>query len=307
VTVALNAALTVNERTRRLLDGSVAPEGVAFNVIPLSPGDMFYRQLKFAEFDVSELSLASLVIATAAGPTPWLALPVFTTREFFHTGILVRADSTLRSPADLKHRRVGVLEYQQTAVVWIRGALQHEFGVRDVDVEWFMERAPERSHGGATGFAPPDGVRLTYVAPETSLGAMLEAGEIDAILFYPSLGDAIDARANGRGNVHARTLFADPASEARRYAAATGLHPLNHCVVVRRSLAQAHPWLAERLYDAFVAANDPAEPFVYGLDATRRELETLVGYLYEQRLIPRVLALDEIFAPAFTTPEGMLR
>lgn len=296
----LTAALTPGPRTAALLDGSVQPDGVWLRAAALTPGDMFARQLKFREFDVSELSLSSLLIATARGARDWVALPVFATREFFHTGILVRDDEAIRVPGDLRGKRLGVLEYQQTSVVWIRGILEHEFGVRDVDVEWFMERAPERSHGGATGFAPPPGVRLSYVPPETSLGEMLEAGEIDAILFYPQIVDAIDRRANGRpAALRVRPLFADPAAEARRYLAKTGIVPMNHCVVLRRSLAERDPSLAERVYRAFVAARPAGEavpdPGVYGFAGSRLALETLTRYLYEQRLTERLVALDEVF------------
>ena len=100
--------------------------------------------------------MSSLVIATSRGPTPWVALPVFTTREFFHTRILVRADAGIAAPADLRGKRVGVPEYQQTAAIWARGVLENEFGVAPREMELFMERG-DKSHGGATGFKPPPG------------------------------------------------------------------------------------------------------------------------------------------------------
>jgi 4,5-dihydroxyphthalate decarboxylase len=301
--VDLTVALTPGPRTQALLNGTVGVEGARLVATALTPGDMFLRQLKYREFDVSELSLSSLTIAIARGARDWLAIPVFATREVFHAGILVRDDGSVQRPEDLRGKRVGVLEYQQTSVVWIRGALQHEFGVRDVDVEWFMERAPETSHGGATGFAAPPGVRLNTVPPETSLGAMLEAGEIDAILFYPQVIDQIDRRANGRGSgLRVRTLFPDPAAEARRYVAKTGILPINHCVVVRRSLAERDPSLPGRLLQAFIAARPANEVVpdasVYGLDAARLALETLARYVHEQRLVDRIVGLDELFGAA---------
>jgi 4,5-dihydroxyphthalate decarboxylase len=205
--IEVRSAFVENERTRKILDGTVCDDRIALNPIALAPGEMFLRQLKYAEFDVSELSLSSLMIASLRGPSAWWALPIFTTRQFFHTGILVREDSPIAHPEDLRGRRVGVLEYQQTAAVWIRGALQHEFGIRDVDLDWFMERRPAASHGGATGFTPPEGVRLTYVPSESSLAAMLMDRTIDAILFYPPEVDGVDRRSDGaRRRLRTRTL-----------------------------------------------------------------------------------------------------
>ena len=144
----LSLALSDNENTRPLLDGAVTAEGIRLIPTAVHPSEMFWRQLKFGEFDVSEMSMSSLLIATARGPTPWVALPVFTSREFFQTWTRVRADAGISKPADLRGKRVGVPEYQQTAAIWSRGILQHEFGVHAREIEWFMERNPDKSHGG---------------------------------------------------------------------------------------------------------------------------------------------------------------
>jgi 4,5-dihydroxyphthalate decarboxylase len=302
----VSAAFIDNPRTHALLRGAVAVHGLDWTVAAVSPGDLFYRQLKFAQYDISELSMASYAIALASGNETWIGMPVFTSREFFHAGILVRADSAFHAPADLRGRRVGVLEYQQTSVVWIRGILQHHYGVDPRELDWYMERRPENSHGGATGFTPPDGIRLQYVDVDTSLAAMLMDGRIDAILFYPALGDAIDAKPEEhRAALRARTLFADPAAEGRRYFAATGIRPINHGVVVRRSLVRERPEIVAAAYAALVASRDagadPAE-FPYGIEANRVALETLTAYLHEQDLTPRRLTLDELFVPESEWP-----
>ncbi len=174
--LALSIALSDNPNTRPLIDGRIAPEGISLTPTALHPSEMFWRQLRFAEFDVSEMSMSSLLIATARAPTPWLALPVFTTREFFHTRILVRADAGIARPRDLKGKRVGVPEYQQTAAIWGRGILEHEFGVPPRDMEFFMERVADRSHGGATGFKPPPGVTVRQIPLEQNIGEMLVNG-----------------------------------------------------------------------------------------------------------------------------------
>jgi 4,5-dihydroxyphthalate decarboxylase len=141
----LSIALSDNPNTRPLIDGIVSAEGIDLTATSLHPSEMFWRQLRFAEFDVSEMSMSSLLISTARSPTPWVALPVFTTREFFHTRILVRADAGIAAPADLRGKRVGVPEYQQTAAIWGRGVLENEFGVRPHDMEFFMERVAAKA------------------------------------------------------------------------------------------------------------------------------------------------------------------
>ena len=120
--VELSVALSRNARTAPILDGRVQPEGVRLVPSVVYPSEMFWRQLKFGDFDVSEMSLATLAIATAHAPTEWVGIPVFTYRDFFHTRILVRADAGIATPADLRGKRVGVPEYQQTSAIWARGS-----------------------------------------------------------------------------------------------------------------------------------------------------------------------------------------
>jgi len=322
----LSAALTINDRTRPILDGRVTLDDFDLITTGLFPSVLFWRQLKFSEFDVSEMSLSSLTIATSHGPTEWAAIPVFPTRVFFHTDMIVRADAGIAVPADLRGKRVGVPEYQQTRAVWVRGALQHEYGVAPHEIRWFMERTPEISHGGSTGFAAPPGIDLTYVPPDKDLGSMLLSGELDAAVHHFSSKTLVDrALTDLTGRAEVRHLFGDTAAEAARYYAATGIYPINHCVVIRRALAQRHPELVLPLYQAFAQAKAlvdarrdallaparetgvlPAEartalahdPLAYGIRQPRGVLETLTAYLVEQGLTKRRVALDEIFLPA---------
>jgi 4,5-dihydroxyphthalate decarboxylase len=325
--LSLSAAFSGNPMTAALHDGTVTPEGVSWTVSTLHPSEMFWRQLRFAEFDVSEMSLSSLAISVSKGDRSWVALPVFTTRRFFHTAIMVRADAGIDEPRQLAGKRVGVPEYQQTAAVWSRGALQHEFGVLPRDMHWFMERPPERSHGGATSFAPPEGVELEYIPPPESIGDLLASGQLDAALVYIAADNLVDRTRTAAAEIgRVRTLFADPLAEGIRYYQATGLLPVNHCVVIRASLAEQHPWLALNIVGAFVRAKDRAaralaellgpyrqiggipagvaaevasmDPLPYGVAGQRKTLETLMTYLGEQELAPRPVGLEELFAPS---------
>jgi 4,5-dihydroxyphthalate decarboxylase len=321
----LSIALSRNPRTQPLLDGQIVPEGLRLFGTALHGSEMFWRQLKFSEFDVSDMSLSSLMAATVrGGQTEWVALPIFTMRMFFHTGVLVRSDSGIEKPADLHGKRVGVPEYQQTAALWTRGILHDEYGVEPTKIKWFMERPPEQSHGGATGFTPPPGVDLQYISRDTNIGEMLLRGELDATLLYLNTANLVDrSRADLSSSTAVRTLFPDPKAEAHRFFAKTGIYPINHAIVVRRTLLEKHPWIALNLYEAFarakaalvveqerlleqffacgvldetVRATLTRDPLAYGMRAARPVLETITRYSFEQGLTKRRIGLEEIFA-----------
>jgi len=325
-TLTLSIALSDNERTRPLTQGRVKAQGVRLIPTVVHPSEMFWRQLKYADFDISEMSLSSLFIATARGDRNWVALPIFTSRTFFHTNILVRTDRGIVSPADLRGKRVGVPEYQQTAALWSRGILEHEFGVKASEIEWFMERGVEKSHGGATGFKPPEGVRLNQIPPTTNIGEMLVNGQLDATLLYITNRNLVDRSTIDLGSVDViRPLFPDRQAETARYFAKTGIYPMNHTVVIRRELYERHPWLALNIYHAFVEAKKigerdaaemlvswfdtglldaagqsalKADPKAYGIKATRNVLETISMYVHEQGLTDRRVGVEELFAPS---------
>src|SRR5258708_6592136 len=131
-------------------------------------------------------------MARSKGDDGWVGLRILTTRKFFHAEILVRKDSGIDRPGDLKGRRVGVPEYQQTAALWTRGVLEHEFGVAPKDMQFWMERAPTHSHRGAVGFAPPPGVTIHQIPPEKSIGSMMLSGELDAAIHYIVHANLVD-------------------------------------------------------------------------------------------------------------------
>ncbi|MFI6350295.1 ABC transporter substrate-binding protein [Streptomyces sp. NPDC050560] len=323
---ALQVSLALNPGplTRPLLDGETTAEGVEWAATALHPSEMFWRQLHFGDFDISEMSLASLLQAVAKGERDWVGLPVFTTRHLCHTDIIVRTDAGIESPADLAGRRVGVPEYQQTSAVWSRGVLADEHGVDPAGIAWHMERGGDTSHAAGTGFTPPEGVRIEQIPPSESIGSLLAAGELDASLLYLSDGNLID-RSPGRATLgtRVRRLF-DPAAETARYLRTAGFRHATHCVVIRAELADAHPWLALNLYAAFerakrlvaeraAAALAPWTPVLPGAADTRRDLAatdpwpsgvagqrdmlaTLCRYAHDQGLTQRLVDPGELFA-----------
>ena len=255
----LSLGTAANPRTWPILDGTIKPEGIDLVPTVMHPSEMFWRQLRFAEFDVSEMSMSSLMMARANGDERWVGLPIFTTRKFFHTEIMVRRDSGIEKPADLKGRRVGVPEYQQTAALWARGILQHEFGVSQTEMEFWMERVPSHSHAGATAFKPPPGVTIHQIPIEKSIGSMMVSGELEAVIHYIRHDNLVDrSKVDLANHPDIKTIFPDPVAEGVRYFRKTGIYPINHGMVVKREIVEKHPWVVLNLYRAYEKANEVA-------------------------------------------------
>lgn len=324
--IQLSLICSDNDRTRPIIDGTIKPDGIDWTVTVAHPSEIFWRQLHHAEFDISEMSMSSLLMATAHGDERWVGLPVFTSRRFFHTGVLVRNDRGIDSPADLKGKKMGVPEYQQTAALWSRAALQHVYGVAAQDMDWYMERNPEMSHGGATGFNPPPGVKLQYIPVEENIGTYMQSGEIDATLLYIRGGNLVDrSTADLDKDPHVRRLFPDARAEGISYYQKTGFYPINHGMVVKREVYEKHPWVPINIFNAMQKAKDMVnarakelaapyaelgmvggdqaralssfDPFPYGVVANRDILGAIAQFSHEQGLTPRVLSLDEVFVP----------
>lgn len=330
--VQLSLITATNERVAALLDGTVRVEGVDLVCTNSHPSETFWRQLKFGEFEASEMSLSSLLIAKSRGHD-MVAIPVFATRRFMHCQLHYHKDSGVRAPGDLSGKRLGVGEYQQTASLWMRGTLEHDFGVSQYDVDWYMERTEELSHGGATGFEPPEGIRFHRIPKDKSLASMLVSNEIDAASLLGSFGgekNVIDRSTTIRAREgdwsKVKPLFPDLMEEGKRFFGAHGFVPANHCYVIRGDVYRKNPWIAFNLFSAFTKAKDhwyrqlpgrlPSDlffgpqylaqtrsilgddPFPYGIKANKGMLQTLIDYSFEQKLTPRKLTIEEIFAPA---------
>lgn len=326
----LSFAVERSERTQPLIDGTVQPEGIELVPIVADPSEIFWRQLKFQEFEISALSFSSYMIVKSQG-ADMMAVPVFPARRFMHTQLFVHADAGIKEPADLVGKRIGVGEYQQTAALWTRRTLEHDFGVSQYKVHWFMERAEELSHGGATGFTPPKGISFQRIPPEKSLASMLLNHELDAGPVHRALqkgSNIIDRSTHNRGAggdwSKIKPLFPDIITEGARFFKAHGYVPASHTYVIRGDVQEKYPWVAFSLYDAFVRAKEAArdrltqdipsglifgaqylaqtrkllgdDPFPYGVAANRQMIETLIEASYEQGLTARKLEVGELFA-----------
>jgi 4,5-dihydroxyphthalate decarboxylase len=276
------------------------------------------------------MSMSSYLIARSRG-ADMIALPVFPSRRFFHAELSYHIDSGVKEPGDLLGKRIGVGEYQQTAALWARGVLDHDFGVSQYKVDWYMERTDELSHGGATGFTPPPGISFHRIPPDKSMATMLVHHEIDAAPISGHLSRAvnvIDRSTHLRGSEgdwsKVKALFPDEIAEAKRFFTKYGFVPVNHTYIIRGDVHRAHPGVAVKLYDAFVQAKAQAmqtleeripaalmfgreylamtrnilgdDPFPYGIKTNRAMLDTIIGYSHEQGLTPRKMKIEELFA-----------
>ncbi len=324
--IDLTLSMADYDRTRALIDGSVRPERINLRYLVSPPSETFWRMLKFNEYDASEMSLSSFLIAKSQGRA-WTAIPVFPFRSFFHTMIFVRDDSAIKDPADLKGKRFGLTEYQVTAAVWMRGVLQHEFDVNPATMMWYVERKPQLSHGGETGFRPPGGVLIEQIPESESLASLLLAGKIDAVLPspYPGMKSTLnktDYLQLSRSR-KVRPLFADPIGEGVRYFRKHGFSHINHTTIIQKGILEKHPWVASSLFSAFKEAKQKCyenidyllrsslmfafphfenqkkifgeDPYPYGIGINRNALQTLIRYSFEQGLIRATVELDALF------------
>ena len=323
----LSFAMTPYDRVMALITGDVKPDGITleYEGMPGKVPGVFYDQVKFGRYDLSEFSFSEFLHARPQG-LPYRMLPIFHNRSFSYTWIIVRSESGIRvnHPEDLRGKRIGTGDYHQTAALWTRGILQHEFGVAPHEMTWYQERAQNYSHGGAVGLKPPAGVDLRY-AP-TDFATMMLNGELDACLWHSvQAGSALDRQrsADLTGDPRFPDLFSDIPAEATRYYQKNGILPPHHITIIRESIIREHPWVARSLMEAFDQAKALAterlrtlpptlmvfgaqwlrqvrstfgdDPFVYGVAANARAIDMVQTFSLEQGLSARKQPWGEIF------------
>ncbi len=313
----LTVAISDYDHVRDFATGAVRAEGIDTTFLTLTIEEIFFRFTKFREWDVSEMSMGKYVALRSQDDASLTAIPVFPSRVFRHSSIYVRRDGPVRVPADLKGRRIGLPEWAQTAAVYSRGALIHQFGIKLQDVEWIQAGVNEPGRAEKVALKLPAGTRLTP-RPDSSLNAMLLAGEVDAILTaHPP--DAFE-----RGDPRITRLFEDYRTVEEAYWRATGVFPIMHVVALKSDVVTRHPWIAMNLFKAFeeakrrsvaralevtatrfpvpwiydVAAKAQAEfgeLFPYGVEPNRKTLDTFLDYAAEQGVCHRRLKIEELF------------
>ncbi|MGH3672631.1 MAG: 4,5-dihydroxyphthalate decarboxylase [Pseudonocardiaceae bacterium] len=314
------------EHTEPMFDGRVPIDGVDATLVT-SPliSDVFYQMAK-RELDIAEFGLTYFLRTFDLDDSPFLALPIFPNRNFRHSALFVNADSGIEKPEDLADKTVGEFAlWGSDPGVWMKGVLAEDYGVTPDQISWVI--------GGTDHPIPafdwisqpiPDGVKVRHTEGNETLGAMLEEGEIDALLSV----DVPQALINGSSKI--RRLFPDYRSTEQDYYRRTGIFPMMHAVAIRRELVD-EPGLVQAVYRGFSRAKDIVQQqyragaskqhmsvitpwfsglfsdnrallgedwWPCGLHANRKAVDTFLRYHHEQGLSKRLLTSDDIFVPA---------
>ena len=319
--LALKMACGPYDRTDAIRYGMIQPEGIDITYEAIEPPPVLVdRMVKNQEFDVAEMFLALHMSLRPLGEFPFVAIPVFPSMVFRHGFIFINTQSGIKTPKDLEGKRVGLPEFRQTAAVWIKGMLQHEYGVDLSTIHWFEGGVNSPRERDLLDVQPEGPFKLNFTPPGKCLNGMLEAGELDAFL---------GARWPGsfRVNPHIERLFPNYREVEREYYRKTGIFPIMHTMVLKEKLYQENPWVAQSIFNAMQESKEwvarqtrfsgtlrfmvpwlfddleemdslfGPDPWPYGLDANRRTLEILMDYLVEQGLMPQRHSLESLFAP----------
>lgn len=314
----LTLACTDADHTRDFTRGAVEAEGIDITYLPLGIEEMFYRFTKYREWDVSEMSFAKYLALRSQGDESLIAIPVFLSRVFRHSSIFVRRGGRIRRPEDLRGGRIGIPEWAQTAAIFSRGLLAHEYGVALTDVHWVAGGVGVAGREEKVAVELPPGVELERVQ-DRSLDAMLAAGDIDALM------TAHAPPSFERGDPDTVRLFEDYRAVEGAYYRKTGIFPIMHLVVIRGPIVAAHPWVARSLYKAFDEAKRRsflrlqntsvacfpvpwttdlagelqrdfgADWWPYGTEANRTTLDAFLRFAHEQGVARRLMAAEELF------------
>lgn len=315
----LSLAISHYDRHVPFFDSTVKPKGLDLNILIVGQSDRqrdgedrHERMLQKGEFDVAEISLSSYLMAKSRN-MPFTAIPVFPRRLFSLSQMWINVDAGIRQPKDLIGKKVGLHSFQNTLATLSKGDLQSEFDVPWRKIHWLLSKKDNIE------FEPEKGVTIEQLPHTANVGEMLERGEISAMMTPHPPKPVL------RGSKKIRRLFADPKSEDLRYYKKNGFFPIMHVVAFRDDVLKKHPEAAQSLFDAFSEAkricrefySDPnwswlawgrqafeeeekllgPDPWPYGLEKNRANLERFVGYSLDQGLMAKKMTAGELFLP----------
>jgi 4,5-dihydroxyphthalate decarboxylase len=282
----LNVAFDDYPQTLALKRGEVKSERVALNFTDIKPANRFFKPMvRELKFDISEMAIATYVQAKAYGK-PLVLLPATIMGRFQHGTILYSAARGTLTPADLPGKRVGVRSYSQTTITWVRGILANDYGV-DLDrIHWVSQE-----DGHVAEYREPPGVERA--APDKNLLKMLRDGEVDAAIYGADLPN----------DPNLKSVIPDPDAAAAKWYAQYKAVPINHMVVATQTLSRSDPEAVRDVFRLLVASKRAAglpkpggiDFLPFGFDACRPALELMIKFALQQRLIPRPLAVEDLF------------
>ncbi|MHA6729173.1 substrate-binding domain-containing protein [Devosia sp. A369] len=289
----LKSAIGNMVQVQSLHEGAQLSERVGLDLVAVEPFHLaFRRMVRDLEFELSEMPIATLGQALSAG-VPIVGLPIPASRRMHHTSILCRIDSDIGGPQDLIGRRVAARSWPQTSGIWIRGILQHEYGIDLRQVQWIIQEGPH-----VPQFADPDFVTLEE--SDESLLDLLRTGKVDAITGLHGIPEGT------------RPVIDNAREAAAAWYERTGIFPVNHVICLRRDVLAANQWLPEAITDVFTKAADIArrrgdldstrhglppglDLYRIGLEANRSSMQMLVDYSIEQQILPASISLESLF------------
>lgn len=320
----LSFASAIYDRMQAIYTGEVQPAGIELNFIPIDePRTIFDRMSGGEEFDVSEYSSSEFVQRFANNDCPFVAIPIFPSRAFRSGFIAIRTDKRITSPKDLENRRIGIPLHTMTAGIFIRGLLQHEYGVDLSTIHWVQGAINTAGNYGNPKILPL--LRPADIEQNTSgksLSDLLDEGSIDA-----TMGTGLPNSIHSNPNID--RLFPNYVDLDKQYYHRTGIYPIMHLIAIKKEIYERYPFVATSLYDAFTEAKDIAlrkmshlgalrymnpwlmrdldeindifngDPWPYGIEANRKTLEALVTFLVDQDLIANPIPLEDLFVPTY--------
>lgn len=316
--VHLSVAISDYDHVKDFLTGYVRAEGIEITYLNLVHEEIFYRFIKFREWDVSEISFAKYVSLISQDDNSLVAIPVFPSRAFRLSSIYIHRDGGIRKPEDLAGKKVGIPEWAQTASVYTRGYLMHQIGIPLEKIDWYQAGVNDPGRAEKVALKIPAGVRYTPV-PDRSLTDLLLSKYLDAVMTARPPQAFLD------GHPEIIRLFPDFIAVEEAYWRDTGIFPIMHVVVIRAGVLQQYPWVAMNLFKAleeakrrsieraldvaatrfpipwgFEFANRAVKVFgkdywPYGIAPNRTTLEAFLQYAYEQGVCHRRLKPEELF------------
>jgi 4,5-dihydroxyphthalate decarboxylase len=292
---------------RSLKDGTVRPNGFAFDFVEVDPLiDAFRRMVRGLEFDVSEMALTTYVTARAFGKR-MTGLPIFLMRAFHHGAIACNTRAGIRSPKDLEGRNVGVNRgYTVTTGLWARSVLAHQYGVDLAKITWMLSGDEHVAE-----YVPP--ANVVPIEKGRKMADLLASGELAAAIGVEA--DSPDVK----------PLIANPREAGFEALRATGHYPINHLIVVKDEVLAAHPEVGPAIFAAFAEAKrlyvdrlragtiekptavddmhrrvmdiTGKDPLPYGIAPNRAMLEEAIRSAHEQGIIAHAVAIETLFAP----------